>query len=1115
MTTENNDRDIKLNRRKKTTLLREIEKTIAPRIEELLKKDKKDITDDNRDELNGLLGALLEADAELKDYYEKLFDLLLDDDTEFEKEMSESTATKITINKCKEKIAKITNARVIKSEDTAPKMNRDTEAKVIKLPTMTIEKFSGSLVEWTKFKETFEAAVDSRDDLNGAQKFYYLSSYLEGPAKKVIAGFQQSAENYKKAWDLLDDRYGNPQLVIQAHTKTILELEAVTKSTNVAKLRNLLDTVDSHVRSLETQGVNKEHIGSLLIPMIQSKIPGDIELEISRRLGKESWKIDGFLEQLKCEIEARDACKSTRMERKNNPVKELDVESGPYTVQTLATLIREELRKDGGGKGNRNADTRRRTPIPKCYFCQREHWSDKCEVIAGIKDRINFLKQNRNCFKCLKPNHEKKDCRSKGKCYSCQATTHHTAICQKDLADKDETALCVPSNAANLKSSPVLLQTAKTVVADTGEKMHVGVTMVFDNCAQRSYITAHVAKSLALQPVDRKTFNVNAFASQRSMELTQYELVIKTDNINIYLRVWCVPEICKPIRGQRFDLAKKNHPFINDLELANNGSNSSEDVDILVGADFYWSVVDGPVKRTTSGFAALQSKVGWLLSGPVGNDKSSESKSIDYCYRIKEENEEESIQTMLVECAPEKEDELLKEEIQKFHALDVIGIQEDEQSIAERVSADIELRDGRYEVGLPIKDSAPILEDNLKKAEGQAKSNLSKMQKTPELLRQYDSVIQEWRNDGILEEVDETKPCIPNKVTYLTHRAVVRQDKTTTKVRPVCNASLKGSNGVSFNDCVYKGPSLNPLLYDILLKTRVHRIAISADIEKAYLQIGVKEQDRDLMRITWFDDVFSEKPTPKKFRFTRVFFGATCSQFLLNSTIQKHGTKYKNIDPEFARKVLKHFYADDLNTGVSTTEEGIELYKKMKHRFLEVKFNLRKWRTNDLELQKTINEAEGVYEDVIEGKVLGINWDTKTDELTINIRLLLPTDDDYTKPTKVNILRIIAGVWDIIGFLQPAIVHLKILFQRVHEFTSNWKTEIEGELLHDWEEFLSQMRSLKEFRIPRCYFPTDIDDPVQIIELHGFSDASQKVYAACTLRCAFAELTLLTLGSSN
>ena len=358
---------------------------------------------------------------------------------------------------------------------------------------------------------------------------------------------------------------------------------------------------------------------------------------------------------------------------------------------------------------------------------------------------------------------------------------------------------------------------------------------------------------------------------------------------------------------------------------------------------------------------------------------------------------------MLVECAAD-ENELLKDEVRKFHALDVIGIQDDEQSIAERVSADIESRDERYEVGLPIKDSAPFLEDNLKKAEAQAKSNLLKMKKTPELLRQYDSVIHGWRNDVTLEEVNESKSCIPGIVTYLTHHAVIRQDKTTTKNRPVCNASLKGSNGVSFNGCVYKGPSPNPLLYDVLLITRVHRIAISADIEKAYLQIGVKEKDRDLMRITWYDDVFSDKPTPKKLRFTRVFFGATSSQFLLNSTIQKHGKKDEKIDPEFARKVLKHFCADNLNTGVATTEEGADLYKKMKHRFGEVKFNLRKWRTNDSKPQKVINEAERVKGNVNEGKVLGINWDTKTDELKIDLKLLLPTDENYSKPTKVNIL---------------------------------------------------------------------------------------------------------------
>ena len=49
-----------------------------------------------------------------------------------------------------------------------------------------------------------------------------------------------------------------------------------------------------------------------------------------------------------------------------------------------------------------------------------------------------------------------------------------------------------------------------------------------------------------------------------------------------------------------------------------------------------------------------------------------------------------------------------------------------------------------------------------------------------------------------------------------------------------------------------------------------------------------------------------------RYRFTRVIFGVTSSQFLLNGTVQTHAKKYENIDPEFARKVKKDFYVDDL-----------------------------------------------------------------------------------------------------------------------------------------------------------------------------------------------------------
>ena len=58
--------------------------------------------------------------------------------------------------------------------------------------------------------------------------------------------------------------------------------------------------------------------------------------------------------------------------------------------------------------------------------------------------------------------------------------------------------------------------------------------------------------------------------------------------------------------------------------------------------------------------------------------------------------------------------------------------------------------------------------------------------------------------------------------------------------------------------------------------------------------------------------------------------------------MKSHGSKYQKEDPEFARKVKNHFYIDDLNTGVYSTEEGFEFYKKLKVQFLEASFNVRK-----------------------------------------------------------------------------------------------------------------------------------------------------------------------------
>ena len=98
------------------------------------------------------------------------------------------------------------------------------------------------------------------------------------------------------------------------------------------------------------------------------------------------------------------------------------------------------------------------------------------------------------------------------------------------------------------------------------------------------------------------------------------------------------------------------------------------------------------------------------------------------------------------------------------------------------------------------------------------------------------------------------------------------------------------------------------------MKFRIYPIAITADTEKGYLQISINEEHRDFPGFLWYSNLSEE--IISEYRFTKVIFGVTSSQFLLNGIVQSHGSKYEKIDPEFARKVKNHFYVDDLNTGV-------------------------------------------------------------------------------------------------------------------------------------------------------------------------------------------------------
>ena len=214
----------------------------------------------------------------------------------------------------------------------------------------------------------------------------------------------------------------------------------------------------------------------------------------------------------------------------------------------------------------------------------------------------------------------------------------------------------------------------------------------------------------------------------------------------------------------------------------------------------------------------------------------------------------------------------MKDDLQKFWDLETLGIKEHETSVCDKFSNDITFTGERYQVKLPFKDNHPMVPDNYTVALRRLTTTNKKLKNQPEILKQYDDVIREQLESGVVEIVPQDQIPQPGDVHYLPHRTVVRLDRDTTKVRVVYDASSKVF-GPSLNDCLHIGPSLNLLLFGILLRFRVHEVALTADVEKAFLNIEIDPEHRNFVRFLWVKDLNKENLEVMELRFARVVFG--------------------------------------------------------------------------------------------------------------------------------------------------------------------------------------------------------------------------------------------------
>ena len=183
----------------------------------------------------------------------------------------------------------------------------------------------------------------------------------------------------------------------------------------------------------------------------------------------------------------------------------------------------------------------------------------------------------------------------------------------------------------------------------------------------------------------------------------------------------------------------------------------------------------------------------------------------------------------------------------------------------------IKFTEGRYQVRLPWKPTHRPLPDNLELCEKRLAGLLKKLKTTPQLLVEYDKVIKDQLEKGVVEIAPAQESLNHDEVHYLPHHAVVRKDRATTKIRVVYDASARNHRSPGTIARLYTGPTFGQSIFDILLRFRCHPVALAADIEKAFLMVSMAPEDRDALRFLWSPDIQEDPPQIVPLRFTRLW----------------------------------------------------------------------------------------------------------------------------------------------------------------------------------------------------------------------------------------------------
>lgn len=190
--------------------------------------------------------------------------------------------------------------------------------------------------------------------------------------------------------------------------------------------------------------------------------------------------------------------------------------------------------------------------------------------------------------------------------------------------------------------------------------------------------------------------------------------------------------------------------------------------------------------------------------------------------------------------------------------------------------------------------------------------------------------------------------------------------------------SAPTSSEVSLNEILHKGPTIQNFSFIIHLRFRTYEIVVMGDIEKMYLQVRVREEDRKFQRAVWFDGervIILQSNT--------LTFGEISAPFLAICCLHQLTREHESTLPLSADAIKYDTYVDNVATGSRTVNEAIELRKQITMILKNGGFHIRQWSSDRSGVLRGLAKDEIDSELDLSGEntlnMLGVWWNAKRD----------------------------------------------------------------------------------------------------------------------------------------